>query len=88
VYATIIPSGRDSVGPPHSPNIKTASGLPVALAARTTSAPSALALAFIAPMPEVMRITSLEPQAAGAPASEGTAIFRTGSASIVDAAKT
>src|SRR5262249_14059185 len=89
VYARTLPSDKDLVKPPHSPMMRTASGL----AWRDGSAPNprvraALLLAFNGPMPLTMRTTSFDPQCTGERTFPSPAIFRMGSPSIGEAAKT
>src|SRR2546427_6269561 len=88
VYATTLPSGKDSVRPPHRPITNTASGLIGTDGSDPRpNATLALLLAFPGPMPLTMKTTSFAPQRAGECESVVPAIFRTGSPSIGEAAK-
>src|SRR5262245_32989223 len=89
VYAATLPSDRDLVNPPHNPMMRTASGLVWRDGSATKpSVRSALLLAFDGPMPLTMRTTSFDPQCTGDRTFPSPAIFRIGSPSIGEAAKT
>src|SRR5256885_524213 len=88
VYATTLPSGNDSVRPPQRPITSMESGLSETEdSVLTPNTSSALFLAFRGPMPLTMKNTSFAPQRAGERESATSAILRTGSPSIGEAAK-
>jgi hypothetical protein len=88
VYAITLPSGNDSVKPPQRPIINTAFGLgETDGSVLLPNATSALLLAFRGPIPLTMNTKLFGPQLAGEVKSAEPTIFRTGSASILEAAK-
>ena len=76
VYATTLPSGNDSVRPPHRPMTSTESGLAVrSFCSDAQHLFGSCFLAFRGPIPLTMKNTSFAPQRAGERGSATSAIL-------------